>query len=502
MLDLFRRKKGALKYVLWLVIFGLGAGMALLFVDPPTGAIGGIGTQEVAIVAGKPITWTEFRRRYGFVYDNFRQRLPSGQLTPDILRQLGLQDQAINALVSEYVMEYSAQILGIQVTPEEIADNITTRPEFQQNGQFVGLALYQQILQSSNYSTVEWEEVVRREILGLKLGRILTDGIEASADEVRQEFLSRNQEFKIRYIAVDPEEEISEDVDEEELQAYFQERQDNYRSAEQRRIQYVQIPLEADKVELTEQQINERLASIASKDEVEASHILISLITPDAEEKAQGILQQLRDGADFGELAKEHSDDPGSAANGGELGFFKRGMMVPEFEDAAFSMEPGQLSDLVATDYGFHIIQVTDVKLIDSRSTAEAQLREEEAQGLAQALADKILFEARNNSDLDSAAEQYQVQIQESVFFGLGDVLPGLTVRSDFNQQIFTLLEGQLTEPYQAGRDYVVAQLADIQPSELSELETVRDEVLGDFKTTRAGRGGSPEGLCFFSGGP
>ncbi len=500
MLDLFRRKKGALKWVLWLVIIGLGAGMALLFVDPPTGATGGISNQEVALVVGKPITWTEFRRRYGFVYDNFRQRLPSDQLTPDILRQLGLQDQAINGLVSEYVTEYAAQIMGIGVTPEEIADNITSRLEFQQEGQFVGVALYQQILQNNNYSTVEWEEVVRREILGLKLGRVLTDGIEASADEVRQEFLNRNQEFRIRYIAVDPEEEISEDVNEEELQAYFEERQDNYRSAEQRKIKYVQIPLEADKVELTEQQIDERMASIASKDEVEASHILISSITPDAEEKAQGILQQLRDGADFAELAKEHSDDPGSALNGGELGFFKRGMMVPEFEDAAFSMEPGQLSDLVATDYGFHIIQVTDQKLIDSRSTAEAQLREEEAQSLAQALAAKILFEARNNSDLDSAAEQYEVQTQESAFFGLADVLPGLTVRSDFNQQISTLLKGQLTEPYQAGRDYVVAQLTGIQPSELSELETVRDEVLEDFKTTRADEAARQKAFAFSQG--
>ena len=497
MLDLFRRKKGALKWVLWLVIIGLAASMALLFVDSPTGLVGTLGSQEVAVVAGKPITWTEFRRRYGMVFDNFRQRLPVDQLTPEILRQFGLQDQALDGLLSEYVMEYSAQILGIQVTPEEIVDNIIATPAFQENGQFVGSVLYQQILQANNYSVEEYEETVRREILGMKLGQVLTDGIEASDDEVRQEFLNRNQEFKIRYIAVDPEEEIPEEVDEEELLAYFEERQDDYRSYEQRKIKYVQVPLGADQVELTEEQIGERMASIAEKDEVQASHILISSITPDAEEKAQGILQQLRDGADFAELAKEHSDDPGSAVEGGELGFFKRGMMVPEFEEVAFSLEPGETSDLVATSYGFHIIKVTDVKTIDSRQMAESQLREEEAQSLAQALAAKILFEARNSLDLDSAAQRYQMEAQESDFFGLGDVLPGLEVRSEFNQQIFTLEQGRFPEPYQAGDNYLVAQLVDIQPSEVSEFETVRDEVQEDFKTTRADEAAREKAFAF-----
>ncbi|MEE8349318.1 MAG: peptidylprolyl isomerase, partial [Acidobacteriota bacterium] len=475
MLDLFRRKKGALKWVLWLVIIGLGASMALLFVDPPTGLVGTLGTQEVAVVAGKAITWTEFRRRYGVVFENFRQRLPVDQITPEILRQLGLQDQALEGLVSEYVMDYAAEILGLQVTPQEIADSILATPVFQNNGQFVGSALYQQILESNNYSIEDYEEVVRREILSMKLNLVLTDGIEASDDEVRQEFLNLNQDFKIRYIAVDPEDEDPGEVAEEELQTYFEERQDNYRTAEQRRIRYVLVPEDEAQVELTEQQITERMATIAEKDEVQASHILISSITPEAEEKAEDLLQQVRDGADFSELAREHSDDSGSAINGGELGFFKRGMMVPEFEEAAFSMEPGDVSDLVATTYGFHIIKVTDVKTIDSRQTAEDLLREEEAQILAQALAAKILFQARDGSDLDSAAQAYQMQTQESDFFGLGDVLPQLPVSSDFYQQIFALQQGQFLEAYQAGGAYVVAQLSDIQASEVPGFETVRD---------------------------
>ncbi|MCH8818776.1 MAG: SurA N-terminal domain-containing protein, partial [Acidobacteria bacterium] len=296
MLDLggFRRKKGVLKWVLWLVIIGLGASMAFLFVQTPTGLVGGLGTQEVAIVAGKSITLAEFRRRYGDVYDSFRQRSPSAVLDPDILKLLGLDQEAINGLVSEYVMDYVADKFGLQVVPEEIAENITTSPAFQDNGQFIGSVLYQQILQANNYSTAEFEESVRREILAKKLSQVLTDGIQASSEEVRQEFLSRNQEIKIRYIAIDPEEERPQDVDEEDLRTYFEERKDNYRSLEQRQIKYVAVPIEPDQVELTEEQITERMASIAEKDEVEARHILISSTTPEAAEKGEEILQQLR----------------------------------------------------------------------------------------------------------------------------------------------------------------------------------------------------------------
>ncbi|MEE2822541.1 MAG: SurA N-terminal domain-containing protein [Acidobacteriota bacterium] len=507
MLDLFRRKKGALKWVLWLVIIGLGAGMALLFVQTPTGLVGTFSNQEVAIVAGKPITLMEFRRRWESVYDGYRQRSPSANLDPEQLKQMGLVQQVINELVSEYVVEYVAENIGIQVTPEEVADYITSSPSFQENGQFVGVEIYERMLQSINYSTVDYEEAVRQGLIRDKLIRILSAGMDSSAEEVRQEFLDRNQELKIRYIAVNPEEEIQPDVGEEDLQIYFQERQENYRTEEQRKIKYIAILAERDSVTLTEQQIRERMASVSEKDEVEASHILISSITPDAESKAQDILQQLKDGADFAELAKEHSDDPGSAPNGGHMGFFKRGLMVPSFENAAFSLEPGEISDLVATEYGLHIIKVTDVKLIDNRVEAEAQLKKEEAESLAQSLATRILYEARNNSDLETAAREYQIEALESQFWKLEDTLvlpfqfkqtqesdepqdtPATTLlilQNDFNRQIFTLQQNQLIEPFLTAQSYVVAELTDIQPSQLSEFETVRDEVTEDFKITRA----------------
>ena len=238
-------------------------------------------------------------------------------------------------------------------------------------------------------------------------------------------------------------------------------------------------------MELTEEQIQIRMASIAEKQEVRASHILLTLPSSDARERGEEILEQLRAGADFAELAKEHSEDPASAVNGGDVGFFGRGAMVPEFENAAFSLDPGEISDLVTTDYGFHIIKVTEVHMVDSRALAESALRQEEGEKLAKNLAAKVAREIETDSNLETAAEQYNLEIQESPFFSLGDVLPDLRVRNDFNQQVFALSQGQTIGPYDQGGTDLVAQLTEIQPSAISEFETIQDQVTEDLKLSR-----------------
>jgi peptidyl-prolyl cis-trans isomerase D len=235
-------------------------------------------------------------------------------------------------------------------------------------------------------------------------------------------------------------------------------------------------------VELTEEQIQIRMASIAEKQEVRASHILLTLPSSDARERGEEILEELRAGADFAELAKEHSEDPASAVNGGDVGFFGRGAMVPEFENAAFSLEPGEISDLVTTDYGFHIIKVTEVNMVDSRALAESALRQEEGEKLAKNLAAKVAREVETDSNLETAAEQYNLEIQETPFFSLGDVLPDLRVRNDFNRQVFALSQGQTIGPYDQGGTDLVAQLTEIQPSAISEFETIQDQVTEDLK--------------------
>ena len=485
MLDLFRKKQRRLKWVLWLVILVLGAGMLLFFVQTPGGVGVGSGNQNVAIVAGDSITVNQYRRLYNQIYDGYRQMYPFAQGNAEILRQLGLADQALNQLISEYAIGYGAQSLGIEATRKEVAEYITTLPAFQEDGRFIGTERYIQILQANNLPAVEYEDGIRREIVRTKLLRLVTDGIQATPEEVRQEFLDLNQGIKIRYVAVDPREVAPATVDEEDLKTYFEEQKENYRSPERRKVKYIVLPVRPEEVELTEEQIQERMVAFPEKQEVRVSHILLTLDDEDARQKGEALLEELRAGADFAELAREHTKDESSAASGGDVGFFGRGAMVPEFEAAAFSLEPGELSDLVATQYGFHIIKVTDVKRVDSRALAEAELRQEEGENLARSLAAKVSHEAQEGAGLEAAAQRYELEIQETPFFSLGDVLPDLSVRNDFNQQVFALSPGQATEAYDRGGTYLVAQLTEVQEAELSEFEAVQDQVSKDFKSSR-----------------
>ena len=482
MLHLFRSKKQGLKWILWIVILGLGASMLLLFVDSPTGMVST--AENVAQVGDYSISAVEFQRAYNRVLEQYR--LSYGEADPELLRQLGVPQQTLDGLIQEYAVSYGADAMGVGVTPEEIAEYVTSIPSLQQDGVFIGVESYKQVLKASSIGPEEFEESIRREVLRNKLGRILTAGIKATDQEIRQLFLERNQEIKIRYAAFDPLEFVPETVEDQELEAFFEERRELYRTQELRRIKYARVEQKPQEVELNEQRIQERLAGLSDKEEVRASHILLTPDNPENRSTAEELLRRLEAGEDFAELAREFSQDEATAEAGGDLGFFSPGSMVIDFERAAFALEPGELSELVTTMYGIHIIKATDVKRIDRRQEIETELRQEEADSTARNLATKIAFEAGQGGDLDSVAQRYGLAVEQTDLFSLGDVLPGLGTRSDFNQQIFALETGQFSEPYPAGNAYIVAQVTEVQPSELSELAEVRDDVVEDYKSTKA----------------
>jgi len=187
-------------------------------------------------------------------------------------------------------------------------------------------------------------------------------------------------------------------------------------------------------------------------------------------------------------LARRYSDDKTSAIRGGDLGFFARGRMVPEFEVAAFSLEPGQVSDLVRTPFGYHIIKVIAKTGDDEESrrlAAEFQARLKESEKQAAALAEEVVQTAREKGGLAEAAQEYSLSVSESDYFDSGSDIPGLGVGGDFVQEVFSLSQGEITEPYSMGGVYIAGQLKDVQAERLPELEEIRAEVLEDYAETR-----------------
>ncbi|MFB3903642.1 MAG: peptidylprolyl isomerase [Acidobacteriota bacterium] len=493
MLAFLRRKQKGLKWILWVVILALGAGMVLLFVRTPGDvSSGGLTRAEIAQVGDRPISAIEFRQQYRRLYEMYRQVYKLDQQDPAIIKQLGLGQRALNQLISEYAVTMQARELGIDATAEEVRQEIVRMPAFQNKGAFIGTSLYQQILEQNNMTIGEFEESMRREIIRQKLMHILTDGIMVTPEELRKEFEDRNIEAKVRYVAVDKEASKPAAVDEQELQKYYASHKENYRKGEERRVNYMFVPADPMSVKVSPEAVEARMNAINPEEQVRASHILIKTAQgqdeAEARKKAEAVLARVKAGEDFAKLAKEVSEDPQSAERGGDLGFFGHGQMVPEFEQAAFALQPGQTSDLVKSPFGFHIIRVlekTTAQPESQRPMVEFELRQAEANRKARDQAYKILNELRNRKSMAEVAKEHRLTLVTSDFFGLGDAVRGMIVRNDFNQKVFGLKKGDLLQPYQGSGGYYVALVADIRPPTIPPFEEVRHRVENDYKTLR-----------------
>jgi len=492
MLALFRKKQKGLKWVLWIVILALAAGMVLLFVDTPGDVASGLSGQEVAQVNGKPISIQEYNKQYQRLYEMYRQIYKLDRQDPEIVKQLGLKQQALNQLISEYAVESQAAKMGIGVTPEEVRQQITTLPVFQQNGKFIGFERYQELLQANEMTVAEFEGGVRRDLLRQKVMQVLTDGVFASAEEVRQEYASRNQEAKVRYVAIDKSAAETVELPETELRAYYDKNKENFRAGEQRQVGYVFVQADPTQVKVSPEDVQARLNSIAPEEQVHARHMLFNATegTDDTEarKKAEAALARVRAGEDFGKVAQEVSEDAGTKAQGGELGFFGRGRMMPEFEQVAFSLPPGQVSGLVKTPFGIHLINVlekTSTNPDSQRPLIEFELRQKEAERQARDLAFKVTNAAKSK-DLQQAAAEFKLQVRTSRPFAVGDSIPGMMVRNDFNRRIFAMKKGEVTQPSQGPGGFFVAQLTEITPPTIQPFEEVRERIVNEMKASRA----------------
>ena len=216
-------------------------------------------------------------------------------------------------------------------------------------------------------------------------------------------------------------------------------------------------------------------------EQVKVRHILIKTPLPapgvkedekavaDARAKAEDVLKQLKAGGDFAKLAEKYSEDPGSGKNGGELGWIGRGRTVPQFEKAAFSLPKGQISDLVKSSYGFHIIQVEDkqeahVKTFDEvKNEISEKVKQQKAERATEVAANGLLSAARADG-LDKAAAAKGQSVVTTDFFTRTDSLPGLGASPQFMDAVFNEPDKAPPDVVQVPQGYVVFQLLAVRP--------------------------------------
>lgn len=496
MLDIMRRKK-RLKIVLWLVIVSLALGMLLFFV--PGSNIGGVAVDTLAAtVDGQSISINDLATAYRRTLDNYKAG-GAGDLDPEMLKRLGIPRQVLNSLISAKVVQVIAARVGLEVTADEIRMEIETHPNLQDRGSFIGVDRYKALLAANNISVAEFEEDVRYSILENKLREVITDSIDVSDSELRDDFSRTSQRTTVDYVALKLEDFKKRlKPSEADLQAYFNEHRDDYRIKEKRKAQYLLIPLAevVRNVQVTEQEILQEWNLAPHEETVEVSHILFRVQddSKDAEVKAraEAVLKRIKAGEDFTELAKKYSEDPGSAEQGGYLGIIHRGQTVRAFEDAAFSLNPGEVSDLVRTEFGYHIILVSQKNtptLESSRSSLVTTIRQRKAQDLAKKKAEEAAGLAETQNDLNIVAKDVDsgAEVQETDLFSNNENAFALGISQELMTEIFQLREiGSIGEPVEHPLGYAIPKLVEVQMAKPGDLATARDRVLEDYLEAKA----------------
>jgi peptidyl-prolyl cis-trans isomerase D len=501
MLDRMRRHRDWLKWSLGLVCVAF-----VLFYIPDflrgTGADAASG-DTVAKVEGRDITSADFRRTYQAQLQAYRSAY-GGNMNDQLLKQLGVEQQILQQMVDERAALAEAERIGIKVSDEEVRQRIFAMPAFQDNGGFIGEARYQQLLRMQRPPMIasEFEDNIRHGLAVEKLRGSLTDWLSVNDQDLEKEYRRRNDKVKLAVVSFTADSFRGQvTASDAEVASYFNGHQNDFKIPEKRKIRYLLIDVEALRAKAVvpasdiEREYNNNSEQYTTPEQVRASHILLKTEGKDdasVKAKAEALLKQARNGADFAELAKKNSEDEASAKNGGDLDYFGRGRMVPEFDQAVFAMQPGAISDLVKTQYGYHIIKLVDKKNATTRPLAEVrqqlndQLAYQRAQTQAADLAQTLEKQIKTPADLDKVAKAQGLIVQESGLFARDEPILGLGPSPEAANKAFDMKTNEVSGPLRASRGFVFETLVARQDPYVPKVEEVKDRVREELVKQKA----------------
>jgi len=467
----------------------------------------------VAKVDGSEITADEVRQT---ARQMLQQQMPQGGANMNMLLPFFAQ-RAAEQMITRQALLAEASRIGLRATQQEVLDELQHgryAATFFPGGNFIGQQEYDDLLQRANLTRVKFEDSVASDILLTKLQALVSGSASVSEAEIREQFIKQNSKVKFDY-AVLKQDDLRKGLHpaDEELKAFYESHKASYANSvpEKRKVKYAII--ETGKAEASVQVTPDDLRKYyddhreqyRTPEQVKVSHILIKTPQPgpdgkvdekgvaEAQHRAEDLLKQIKAGAKLEDLAKKYSEDPGSAKQSGSLGWIGRGQTVPEFDKAAFSLPKGQISDLVKSSFGFHIIRVDDkqeahMKTLDEvKAEIEPIIRAQKGQQVAQKQADALLKQAQaQGQSLDSAAAAQGVPVITTDFFGRKDLLPGIGPATQFMDAVFTAAEKSPPDLAATKDGIVVFQLLAVKPAATPTFEEIRSRVEDEFKNERS----------------
>jgi peptidyl-prolyl cis-trans isomerase D len=488
------------RVLLGAVVLILAGGMLLYLVPSMPGNGGEASTDTVAKVGDESVSMAEVRQQLSEI----EQR----NQVPKQLESLYAQ-QILKQLVFQKEIEYEAKRLGLHVSDQERADRIRQFLPTAYNGDtFVGMDRYAAEVQGRFQMTVPvFEEQIRQGLLLEKFRKLVTDGISVGPDELQEEFRNRNEKIKLDYVLIKPEDLAAKITpDQAEIQAVYEKNKSKYVVPEKRVVRYALADVNQirQNVQVSDDELKAQyqqdIQQYQVPNRVHVDHILLMTVgkTPaeveEIHQKAEDVLKQAQKGAKFEDLAKKYSEDPGTKDKGGDLGWVTQGQTVPEFEKAAFSLPKGSISDLVKTQYGFHIIKILDKETAHTKTFDEvkdsirAPLMLAKADKQANEVADKLSAAVRQNNklSLDELAKQFHLSVGETRPVSANDAIIELGNSKEVKDAIFGQRQDELSLPIHTDRGYLVVSVRGVLPAHQGTLDEVRDRVITELKQQKS----------------
>ena len=506
MLKVFRDNLKNLAPVLWVVI---AVFVLLMFAYPDNNPPAA--SNVAATVNGREISFSDYQTAYNNLENRFRE-IYGENYSSDLARQIGLPQQALNSLVAQQILISEAEDLGLQATDEEVREAILQIPAFQnERGQF-DQQRYEQLLRSNRFSVDSFEAETREQLLLQKFNQILADSVWISEAEARRQVREETDSAVIRYARLRGSA-ITEDqsISEGELQAFFDENRDDYRVPEQRRVAYLTVnnAVVRSSIEISDEELQAYYDAnpdeFTREEQVRARHILLFVNDDRTAEEAQAQLQDLKARAEAGEpfqdLARQFSEDEATKERGGDLGFFGRNRMTPQFEDAAFAGEVGTIVGPVENQLGprtgYHLIQIQNrregglqdfdqvknrirVRQINERAGTAA---EDKANEIKASLAERVFASPEELEEFANGDDLIGYQITDST--DRDTPIPGVGRNNAFVEAAFAAPAGVLSDPIRIAPGWALVTAFEIQPPRLPELDEVEDRVRADLQTEK-----------------
>jgi len=477
--------------------------IVIVFIFWGVGMVGrGSKLDVVARINSQEIEPPEFQRAYSNLERMYRQ-IYKDNMPPGLLDSLDLRSRAMDQIVRATLLTQEAHRIGLQVGDAELADSIRSIPAFQDNGVF-NKARYFAVLRSQQppMQPGDFEEAQRQELLVRKMSDIVGAGVQITDAALKEQYHLDNDQVNLQFARVKASDfEGQVQPTDADLKTYYDAHKEDFRIPERVRIEYLKYQPSAfeAQIQVTDAEVQDyydiHREQYNKAEEVHARHILFHLDENASEQekaaarkKAEDVLAKAKAGEDFAELAKQYSEDEGTKDKGGDLGFFKRGQMVAPFEQAAFGLEPGAISDIVESPFGLHIIKVEEkhpaqTQTVDQvRPEIVAAIKKERGHDLALERAQADREKAVKGETLEALGKAEGITPETPSPFARKELIPGIGRQPKIADEAFAAAQGEVPEVVDTPAAFYVFRVVEKIPSRVPELTEVRNDVEKAFR--------------------